>query len=380
MINEKILDEIYPVPDLNELKEEKVQELQKEGFIITNFNAGGIFNTILMIVLHIRIDFIKLLRIVLSQMFLQSASGIWLQLRAEDYSKTIKSATKTVGYITMQRAQDGLADTITIPAGSVYKTQKDINGEELRFFSTKNIVMLPDNQQVDIPIEAENAGAKYNVPQGQINKSLVYFDGIESIANTENWITKEGADIEDMDSLRERALNSWAELSSRPIALKYKNICEAVAGVLYVRVDDMHPRGQGTIDIIVTSTKGAATESLLNDVKAAAEDIKGETDDILVKSAVTVVQDIGIIITVPRLSSDEGIKDRAVAVVNDFFKISKDRNLNELIQMDLIFTLKTNINIIKNVKIINPEDDLILEKDKVIVVGQVNVEVIREEA
>lgn len=379
MMTDKILDEIFPIPDIDELKEKKVRELQEEGFIITNFNAGGIFNTILMIVLHIRIDFIRLLRTILSQMFLQSSSGIWLQLRAEDYSKTIKGATKTTGHITMLRAEGAEADTVTVPAGSVFKTQKDINGEELRFFSTRDIVMLPDNRQIDIPVAAENAGAKYNVPQGQINKTLVYFEGIESISNPEKWIDKEGADVEDMESLRGRALNSWAELSSRPIALKYKNVCEAVAGVLYVRVDDMHPRGQGTVDIIVTSTKGEATESLLEEVREAADDIKGETDDILVKSASTVTQDIAVTITIPRLSSDDGIKDRAVAVITDYFKISKDRSLNELIQMELIFALKTNINIIKNVKITNPEDDLILEKDKVIIVGQINAGVVREE-
>lgn len=379
MINEKILDEIYPVPDLDKLKEEKVQELQKDGFVITNFNSGGIFNTILMIVLHIRIEFIKLLRTILGQMFLQSADGIWLQLRAEDYSKKIKVATKTQGNVSLTRSKEAVADTITIPAGSVFKTQKDINGEELRFFTSKDVVMLPDTLQADIPVEAENTGVRYNVPQGQITKSLLYFDGIGNITNVKEWVTKEGSDIEDNESLRTRALHSWAELSSRPIALKYKNVCEAVIGVLYVRVDDMHPRGQGTVDIIVTSTKGDATEALLNDVMAAANDIKGETDDILVKSATTVMQDISIVITIPRLASDDGIGEKATAVIESYFKISKDRNLNELIQVDLLYALKDNINIIKNVKILNPDDDLVLEKDKVIIVGEIDVEVIREE-
>ena len=51
MIDPKILDAVLPVPDLEELRDSTIQELKEEGFAITNFHSGGIFHTMLMIVL-----------------------------------------------------------------------------------------------------------------------------------------------------------------------------------------------------------------------------------------------------------------------------------------------------------------------------------------
>lgn len=377
-ISDTILDEIFPVPDIDELKAEKVAELKDEGFVITNFNTGGIFNMILMFVLHCRIELIKLIRTILPEMFVSTASETWLPLRAADFSKELKAATKTKGNLTLTRTE-GNTDVITIPTGTVFKTEKDIKGDELRYFSLSDVIMTASMSSILVSVEAEGTGSNYNVPVNQITKSLIYLDGISSITNAAGWITYEGSDIEDIESLRDRTLNSWAELSSRPIADKYKNVCESVSGVLYVRVDQMHPRGQGTIDIIVTSTNGEATESLLESVRTAADEIKGEDDNILVKSAVTVIQDLIVNITIQKTASDDGIQERAIAVISNYFKISKDRNLNELIHMDIIYALRNDMSIIKNVKISNPVEDLILDTDKVIILGTVTVNVQREE-
>ena len=56
MIDNDILDRIFPVQDPDSLKKEQVDRLKERGFVITNFNSGGIFNTILMIILQIRMD------------------------------------------------------------------------------------------------------------------------------------------------------------------------------------------------------------------------------------------------------------------------------------------------------------------------------------
>ncbi len=70
MIDKAILDEVLPVPELETLKEEKIAELKEEGFAITNFHSGGVFYTLLLIVLRIKIEFTELLeleRLVLSE-------------------------------------------------------------------------------------------------------------------------------------------------------------------------------------------------------------------------------------------------------------------------------------------------------------------------
>lgn len=376
MIDEKILDEVLPVPEIEELKDDIIAELEDEGFVITNFSSGGVFYTLMMIVLRVRIELVQLLRTVLNNLFVSHASGTWLELKAADFSKKKKRAVKTQGYITLRRSMDG--EAVRIPKATIFKTFKDINGDELRFLTMEDTVMQATATSVRILVEAEKEGARYNVPIGQISKSLTHLEGIDSIKNEDDWIKQEGSDIEDDESLRNRTLNAWAELSSRPIADKYKNVCESVEGVLFVTVNDLHPRGQGTIDIVVTGSAGEATEALLDKVRAQANSIRGEYDNILVKSSETVAQDVALILTVSDAVTDGDVEEKATTVITELLKISKDRNLNELHLVDLIFALKSKIPTIKNIKFNTPTEDVILDTDKVIILGEVDVTVQRE--
>lgn len=370
-IDSSILDQILPVPEIDDLMEDAKTELQAKGFAITNFNSGGVFYTLLMIAFRIRIELVQLLRSVLSNMFVSSATGVWLELKAADFSKKRKAAVKTQGKVIVSRAADGVA--VTIPAGSIFKTEKDINGTELRFFATANTILQQGSLSVDVPVEAEKEGILYNVATGKITKSLTFISGIDTITNGTGWITREGSDIEDDESLRERLLNAWADVATMPIAQKYKNVCEAVSGVLFVRVNDQHPRGQGTIDIIVTSTVGAATETLLSLVSAAADEIKAPYDDVLVKSSTISLTNVSVTVSVATGTNTNGLADRVTTTIQSIMKISKDRNLNELLQSDLIYAIRRDITSIVNVKVTAPADDLILATDVVIVPGTITV-------
>lgn len=377
MIDKDILDKIFPEPDMEKMKSDKVEELQDKGFTITNFNSGGIFNTILMIILQCKTELIKMLRELLNTLYVRHADAEWLGLLAKDFSKSRKAAIKTKGDLTLQRRENTGTVTV-IPAGVVFKTDKDINGEELRFFSVEKIVMQKGEVYVNVPVEAEMEGSRYNLPPGQITKCMQHLEGVLNITNEKGWITTEGSDIEEWESLRERTLGAWDLLATMPTAAKYKNICESIDGVMHVNVHQLHPRGQGTVDIIVTSTAGEATEELLAKVKEAADQIKAPDDDVLVKSAVTVSQDIVLQIILPKLVTDEGIESRVTSVINNYFRISHERNLNEFIHYDLLYAIKSSVPLVKNVKIITPEEDVVMEKDKVILCGNITIQIERD--
>lgn len=87
MIDEKILDEIFPITSREELKETYVEELKKEGFVITNFSSGGIFNMLLQIILQAKVELLILLRNLLSHFYVRHATGKWLDLLGEDFTK-----------------------------------------------------------------------------------------------------------------------------------------------------------------------------------------------------------------------------------------------------------------------------------------------------
>ena len=373
MIDHEILDQIIPVPELEDLKEETVAELKDAGFAITNFHSGGIFHTLLMIALRIQIELLELARTILNQSFVSHASGTWLDLKMADYSKLRKQARKTRGYVTVSRTGTD-AEAIKIAKGHIFKSIKDINGEELRFFALEDTVLQKSAQSVDVLVEAETEGSRYNVPEAQITRTLTYLGEVE-VSNGEGWITQEGSDTEDDESARTRTLRAWSELALVPLRDTYVNVCEAISGVLYVTVNDQHPRGQGTVDVIVTSEAGAASEDLLAQCRAVCEAIREPDTDVLVKSAEIVYTDITLTVTIPDSISRDGLAERAKAAVIDLLRLRGRRVFNELTHADLIHKVKSDVSVVRNVTVTTPTEDLFLATDKVILPGTITVSV-----
>ena len=365
------------MPELEALKEEKISELKEEGFVITNFHSGGVFYTLLMVVLRIKIEFTELLRVILNNMFLSHASGAWLDLKAADYGKKRKKAQKTQGLVTLTRT-DAQGEAVKIEKGHIFKTQMDINGEELRFFAVEAAVLQKGARSVDVLVEAEKEGARYNVPEAQITRSLTFLNGVDGISNTEDWVVREGSDTEDDEGLRTRSLRSWSELAARAIEDTFVNAAEAVQGVLFAQADCDHPRGQGTVDVIVTGTAGEATEGLLDEVREAVNKIAGPYDNILVKSSETVPQDIAVTVSTSDVSSEEEIKERISSILSELLAVRKGRRFNELRRSDINFAIRSSYSAATNAEITAPAEDVVLGKDKVITLGAVSVTVRRE--
>ena len=375
MIDKSILDEVLPVPDMDTLRDKKIAELQEEGFVITNFHSGGIFYTMLMIVLRIKIELMQLLRTVLNNLFVSHATGVWLDLKMADYSKKRKKAQKTQGLVTVSRL-DAEGEAVKIPKGTVFKTVQDINGEELRFFALEAAVLQKGAQTVEVPVEAEIEGTRYNVPQEQITRTLTYL-GEVSVSNTKDWITREGSDTEDDESARTRTLRSWSELAQRAIEDTFINTAESVPGVLFAQADCLHPRGQGTVDVIVTGTAGEATEGLLNDVRKAVAQIAGPYDNILVKSSVTVPQDIAVTVTVSNAPDNSQIENRVRTILTGLLAVRKGRRLHELTCSDINLAIRSGCDTVTNAVVTVPDADVRLSRDKVIISGVISVTVER---
>ena len=377
MIDKEILDAVLPVPSLEERRDELVNELKAEGFVITNFHSGGIFHTLLMVVLRVEQEIKEFLRGYLNNSFVTHASGPWLDLKAADYSKKRKRSQKAQGLVTLSR-DNAEGEAVKIPKGHVFKTQKDINGEELRFFVIEASVLQKGARAVDVLVEAEMEGSRYNVPEGQITRSLTFLNGVDSVSNGSDWITREGSDTEDDDGLRTRTLRSWSELAARPIEDTFINAAESVPGVLFAQADCDHPRGQGTVDVIVTGTAGEATEGLLAAVREKVDKIAGPYDNILVKSSVVVPQDIEVVVTTDDVSDDAEIKGKVASVLTELLAVRKGRKFYELTISDINHAIRSSYTAATNVSVTTPAQDIKLDKDKVITLGAVTVTVRRE--
>lgn len=372
-MDDKILDMVIPIPDEEAVTEEIFEELEEQNFTINNTRSGGIFYTLIRIFVKIHIELKELAREVLKNMYLESATDSWVELKAADFGKQRKLEVKCEGYVTVMRSAVG--EAVKINKGTVFKTPIDSNGDELKYIAIETVVLPMEALSAKVKVEAELPGSRYNVAQGQITRCLVHINGIEIITNNADWIIKEGADIEDIESLKTRTLLSWAELATLPIRDKYKNTCEAVDGVLKVEVEDNHPRGQGTVDIYVTSPAGTATEALLGLVRAAADSVKGPYDNLLIQSTAVVLQDITVRVDIPDTLSLLGVKEIVEDVIKELLSIRPRKRLNTLYHTDIIYEVKKRIPKARAVDITLPAEDISLTKNKILMLGVLKVEV-----
>lgn len=223
-------------------------------------------------------------------------------------------------------------------------------------------------------VEAAEAGTIYNLPPDKITISMIHLEGVESVVNDNGWIFEEGAEEESLEELRDRCMSSYSELATRTIEEKLRNEARSVPGVLDVRIDAQHPRGQGTVDVIVTGTAGEASPELIRQVSAAIEPLKGNYEDYLVRSSVVVRQDFELVIYIAEDISTIGVKEKAEGLIRELMGLKREE-LNVLYRDSIIQILSSNIEKYKKTDILQPSEDIILAEDKVIMAGNVTVTV-----
>ena len=334
-------------------------------------NKGGVFYILIRIFVTIYIDIIGLARKIINNSFVRYADEDWLEVKAADFGKYRKEAIKTQGYISIYRNEYDYALQIT--KGHMFKTLPDVNGVELKFYALEDTV-IPEGEAVGkVLVEADESGTKYNLKDDQITVSMIHLDGVDRVNNEEHWLYIEGADVEDVEDFRERVKESWSELAEQTTEDKLRNVAKKVEGVLDVKIDSQHPRGQGTVDIIVTSVNGEATEELLKRVEAATSYLKGNYDDFLYKSSSIIYQDIDLQLYIARDTSSEDVKELAESIVKELMSLNSREEINCLYLDDIRYALKKSISNYKRVVFNTPIEDIEMENDKVIMLGNLTV-------
>lgn len=140
-------------------------------------------------------------------------------------------------------------------------------------------------------MEAEEYGAQGNVTLGQITEIVTTIPGVDEVENREDWLTSEGADEENDSQLQSRYQLRWSE-GSGTMKYAYESWARSVTGVVAARILDQHPRGQGTVDVVVKGTAGIPTQQLLDAVSAVVAANAHMNDDWLVKGPQPVSVDI----------------------------------------------------------------------------------------
>lgn len=209
------------------------------------------------------------------------ATGDWLDTHAAQVDENRKPATKARGNVLFWRG-DGTGN-IRIPAGRIVRTQPDGKGDVYRYV-TDELAVLPDGAaSVAVPATAEEYGQGANAAVGQICELVTPVEGISRVSNAADWLLEEGADAESDVALRRRYVLAWQSQAGITRAA-YEAAALSVPGVVDVYVADQHPRGEGTVDVIVQGAAGMPTQKLLEDVRAALDATIVINHDLLVRA------------------------------------------------------------------------------------------------
>lgn len=207
----------------------------------------------------------QFLALILSQAFPDTATGLWLELHCQQVGVARKPATKAIGTVYFTRA--GSVGNVPIPAGRVVRTKPDGAGMIYRYVTTAAAILPDGATEVAVPVEAEEYGTPANATAGQICEIATVIPGVDAVENRALWLTSEGNDVEQDAPLRLRYQLAWKVLNGCT-KYAYEAWAREITGVVGVKILDQHPRGQGTIDVVITGAAGIPTQALLDAVAA----------------------------------------------------------------------------------------------------------------
>lgn len=277
---------------LDDVREEiftRINEVQEEyaakGWLPRRLNLNkGVMRGLIEVCAFCLYQFYVLLQEILANAFPKTSTGDWSDLHAGQVELTRKGATKASGSVVFSGDESG---NIKIPAGRIIKTAPDGTGAIYRFITTADAI-IPDGQiSVAVPVEAEEYGRDANAAAGQISEISTTIPKVTAVTNTSDWLISEGADEETDAQLGNRYVLRWQEKNGCT-KYAYASWAMSVPGVIAVTVLDQHPRGQGTVDVVVKGSNGIPTNELLANVHDAISSNFPVNDDWIVKGPTSV--------------------------------------------------------------------------------------------
>lgn len=279
---------------------------------ITNMNVGGIYRTLLELSVEALATLHDRALAVVPQGFLSDALGGWLVLKLEDVGTSLQSAVRARWYLVVSRADlDG--GNVLLPAASEYRTKTTALGDVLRFRQVEAMMLLAGEASAQVLVEALEAGARYNVAPNSIVEFVTPIPGVDVVTNPAGGLVREGVDEEKPEDARRRARLRWPALSRGVVRETLEAWAREVPGVVDVAVDDEHPRGQGSVDVVITGTSGEPSTELVDAVAALIGGRLLQCVNLLVRGPVLVATPVRLRAVLPLDRGDGATTQAALA-------------------------------------------------------------------
>lgn len=240
-----------------------------QGSLITNNSAWSPFwRLITAIVTKPAVWLVSLLvGTALPNTFLRFASGAWLDVFAWGVDVLRKQSASAQGVLRFTRS--AAAGALTIPAGTVVESP-ELSGMTYSVATTAEAVIQEGQLSVDVPVQAVQPGAAYNLGPGYYSIMSKPVPGIVSVTNLADWLTSPGADVEDDEALRLRARNQFAAVGQYHHDAAYKALITEYAGIRidYLFFEKDGPRGPGTANCHIMIESGIPPQELIDAINA----------------------------------------------------------------------------------------------------------------
>lgn len=222
------------------------------------------------------------------QCFPQTAEGEELDKHAWLRGVTRREAVKARGVVRFY-ADGNHESQLTIPAGTVCMTAGG-----LRFLTLETAVIAVGGSQVDVPVEAAEAGESGNAAAGTILYMAVPPVGVTGCTNLEP--LTEGLDVESDEELRQRVLDTYQRLANGANSAFYRQTALSFDDVAAVKVLPRN-RGVGTVDLVVASLTGIPDETLLTKLTEHFESVREIAVDVQVLAPTAKTVDVAVTVT-----------------------------------------------------------------------------------
>ncbi len=215
---------------------------------------------------------------VLRQIFVNTATGEYLDMHAQRRGLDRKEAIKAKGEVTFY-ADVAPTENLTISAGTIVCTSSD---EAIRFITDEDVIMHHTGRTVTAPVTAQIAGKSGNVEAGAVSVIVTPVAGITSVKNLNAF--EGGENTESDENLRSRVLDSYKDISNGTNSVYYKRLAQSVDGVYSAGVYP-RARGTGTVNVYVAAKGGPVTSAVLNQVQSIMDVSRELNVDVLAANA-----------------------------------------------------------------------------------------------
>jgi uncharacterized phage protein gp47/JayE len=227
-------------------------------FSPNDFEPGALAHTLLRLDANALADLYAIVPDLARSGFLDTGEGALLNLISDNqYALTRRAATFTRGKIVLNCAAGFgpyLIQDNTLWVGVGARTGQRYLATALITplgADTGNGWQLTSGQSITLEAKAENPGEFHNVGAGAINVLHTPLPGV-TVTNPNGWILEAGQNEEGDELLRRRSRLRWSETGKGGTRDAYEAWARAASpAITKVQVRDDHPRGQGTVDVIV---------------------------------------------------------------------------------------------------------------------------------